>query len=91
METQTDSTERKPVYFFWDYDLTEEDVRAILRGTNETEKIWVMSRILQSAFWNDIWRFLTLKDVRDYFDRIQWRTQYLKELWSHALEVWSHV
>ena len=83
--------ERKNVYFFWDYDLTEEDVREILRGENETEKIWVMSRILQSARWNDIWKFLTLQDVRENFSKIQWRTPYLRELWAHALEVWSHA
>ncbi len=91
METQTEKQERKNVYFFWDYDLTEEDVRAILRGENETEKIWVMTRILEAAHWNDIWQFLTLKDIRSNFARIQWRTPYLKDLWAHALEVWSHV
>lgn len=82
--------ERKSVYFFWDYDLTEEDVREILRGEDKTEKIWVISRILQSAQWDDIWKFLTLKDVRENFEQIQWRTPYLRDLWSHALEVWSH-
>ncbi|MCC7162514.1 MAG: hypothetical protein IT331_08465 [Anaerolineae bacterium] len=82
-------TDRRGVYFFWDYDLTEEDVRAILREGNEVERIWVMGRILQSAHWHDIWTFLKLQDVRDNFGRIQWRTPYLKELWLHALEVWS--
>ncbi len=91
MEAQTETTERQSVYFFWDYDLTEEDVREILRGTNQTEKIWVISRILHSARWNDIWKFLTLKDVQNYFDKIQWRTPYLKELWTYALEVWGHA
>lgn len=91
METFTEQQERKNVYFFWDYDLTEDDVRAILRGDNETEKIWVMSRILEAAHWNDIWKFLTLQEVRANFERIQWRTSYLKDLWAHALEVWSHV
>lgn len=82
---------RNKVYFFWDYDLTDEDVRSILRGANETEKIWVMSRILQAAHWNDICKYLNLKDIRENFERIQWRTPYLKELWSHALEVWSRA
>lgn len=91
MESQEKTTERKSVYFFWDYDLTDEDVREILRGANETEKIWVMSRILQSARWDDIWKFLTLKDVQAYFDKIQWRTPYLKDLWKYALEVWSRA
>jgi hypothetical protein len=91
LENQAKTVERKRVYFFWDYDLTEEEVRAILRGTDETAKTWVISRILQSAHWDDIWKFLTLQDVKNYFDKIQWRSPYLRNLWAHALEVWAHV
>lgn len=83
--------QRSSVYFFWDYDLTEEDVRAILSGTNEPRKIWVMSRILNYALYDDIWKYLKLRDVRDYYDRISWRTPYFRELWKYALEVWSYV
>lgn len=91
METQEKTTERKSVYFFWDYDLTEEDVREILRGSNETRKIWVMSRILNYALWDDIWKYLKLKDVQTNYDRIAWRTPYFRDLWKYALEVWSNV
>ncbi len=89
MDATAQTTERQSVYFFWDYDLTEEDVRAILRGADENRKVWVMSRILNYALWQDIWKFLKLKDVRNYFDRIYWRTPYFKDLWQHALGVWS--
>ena len=91
METKAKQEERKRVYFFWDYDLTEEDVRAILRGDNETEKIWVMSRILNYALWDDIWNYIGLKDVREYFDRVWWRVPEIKEAWGHALKVWSNA
>ncbi len=80
---------KKRVYFFWDYDLDEEDVRAILRGDDEYEKVWVISRIIQYAQWDDIWKYLKLDDVKTYFDRNQWRTPELKELWSWALSVWA--
>ena len=33
-------------YFFWDYDITEEEVREISRGDDEVEKAWVITRIL---------------------------------------------
>ena len=82
---------KKSVYFFWDYDLDEEDVKAILRGTNETEKIWVMSRILQNARWHDIWKYLTLRDIQENFQRLEWRLPYFKELWGHALRVWGYA
>ena len=86
-----DDQERKNVYFFWDYDLTEEDVRTILRGQDENRKVWVISRILNYALWDDIWKYLKLKDVRQYFDRISWRTPYFQDLWKYALEVWGNA
>jgi len=81
--------DHRPLYFFWDYDIDEDQVRAILRGKNTTEKIWAMSRILQYARWDDIWHYLSLKDVQENFEQLHWRTPALKELWAHALKVWS--
>ena len=83
------TTKPERVYFFWDYDLSEEQVREILRGDDEYQKIWVISRIVQYALWDDIWKYLRLDDVRKYFDRIYWRTPYLKDLWAFALKVWA--
>lgn len=79
----------KRPYFIWDYDISEEQVWEILRGDNETRKVWLISRILQYARWDDIWKYLTLDDVRKYFDQIYWRFPFIKEMWAYALEVWS--
>lgn len=76
-------------YFFWDYDLSQEDVRAILAGDDEHRKVWVISRILNAARWEDIWEYVTMEDVRAHFQLLRFRTPHLRELWSHALEVWS--
>ena len=82
---------RKRPYFIWDYDLTEEDVRAILRGDNEYEKLWVMVRILESARWADIWRYLALADVRRYWPKLYRRMRReVRDVWAWALEVWEH-
>lgn len=78
-----------PLYFFWDYAITEDELREILRGENRREKIWAISRILQFARWQDIWNYLTLRDVQENWEEIEWRTPELKELWAHALEVWN--
>lgn len=78
-------------YFIWDYDLTEEDVRAILRGDNEYEKLWVMARILESARWADIWQYLTLAEVRRYWPQLYRRMRReVRDVWAWALEVWEH-
>jgi hypothetical protein len=79
----------KRPYFIWDYDISEEQVWEILQGDNETRKVWLISRILQYARWDDIWKYLTLDDVHEYFDRIHWRFPFIKDLWAHALEVWG--
>jgi len=81
-------TSGKRPYFFWDCDITEEDIRRILRGDNEVEKAWVITRILEYARWEDIWRYLTLDDIRENFERLGLK-RYLRDLWSYALEVWS--
>jgi hypothetical protein len=39
----------KRLYFLWDYDLGRDSVRRILRGDNETERLWMMARIIESA------------------------------------------
>jgi hypothetical protein len=75
-------------YFIWDYDLTEEDVHRILRGDNEVEKAWLITRILEYAKWEDIWRYLTVDDVRENFERLMMKP-YQRDLWAYALEVWS--
>lgn len=77
-------------YFIWDYDLTEEDVRAILRGDNEYEKVQMMVRILESARWEDIWHYLTLAEVRRYWPQVyRWMRREVRDVWSWAMEVWE--
>ncbi|OGG22130.1 hypothetical protein A3D03_02095 [Candidatus Gottesmanbacteria bacterium RIFCSPHIGHO2_02_FULL_40_13] len=81
-------SDSKRPYFLWDYDLTEEDVRKILRGENETEKIWMMSRILESASFDDVWKYVTLHEVRAMFPKLKLKRP-IREAWSYALTVWS--
>lgn len=78
-------------YFIWDYDLDEEDVRAILRGDNEFEKVQMMVRIMESAKREDVWRYLTLSEVKRYWPQISRRMRHqVRDVWSWALEVWEH-
>lgn len=80
--------EQETTYFFWDYDITEEEVREILRGDDEYRKIWVMSRILEHAHFDDVWRYIAPSDLRRYFERLRLRPQ-VRGVWAHAIEVWN--
>lgn len=76
-------------YFLWDYDLTDDQVRGILDGNNETEKLWMTARILSNANFNDVWRYLTLAQVVDIFPKLRMRPV-IKDYWQRALAVWGY-
>lgn len=75
-------------YFLWDYDLTEEEVQALLRSGDETTRIWLASRILESARYADVWRYLTLTEVRALFPYLKLKPV-VREAWAYALQVWE--
>lgn len=75
-------------YFLWDYNLTDQDVRRILHGENEVEKIWIMSRILESARFEDVWKYVTLEDVRKMMPQLRLKPP-IRRAWEHALSIWE--
>jgi hypothetical protein len=80
---------RHRLYFFWDYDLSEQDIRRIVRQGDPAEKAWVISRILEYAKWDDIWRYLTVGEIRRNFERLAFRRAQDRELWAYALDRWA--
>lgn len=77
------------LYFFWDYDIGEEDLRYILRRGTPTEKAWAITRILEYAKWDDIWRYVTPSDIQENLEHLQFRRPQDRELWAYALERWT--
>lgn len=77
------------LYFLWDYDLTADQVRSILRSGNETDRLWLTARILSSARYEDVWQYLTIKDIVDIYPKLRLRSQ-IKNAWSYALGVWGY-
>lgn len=76
-------------YFFWDYEITDDEIRRILRSGNPVEKAWVITRILEYAKWDDIWRYLSLADIRENFEHLRFRRPQDRELWAYALKRWT--
>lgn len=76
-------------YFLWDYNLTENDVRAVLCGNNETERLWMAGRILEHARFEDVWKYLTVSEVAELFPRLRMRA-WFKEAWRRTLNTWGH-
>ena len=80
-------TLQKP-YFLWDYDLTEADVRAILRGNDEDQRAWLVARLIESARYEDIWKYISLADLRSIFPKLQLKPR-VRAAWEFALQVWE--
>jgi hypothetical protein len=77
------------LYFFWDYDISQAQVLHILESGPPHEKAWIISRILEYAKWEDIWRYLTPEDIRQHFEQLHFRRPQDRELWAYALERWT--
>jgi hypothetical protein len=75
-------------YFIWDYDLTVEDIHAILQGDNETKKAWLIARILESARYEDVWKFISLDELRRIFPKLKLKPP-VRAAWAFALQVWD--
>lgn len=75
-------------YFLWDYDLSEEDVHNILREGTFVDKIWLMSRILESAKYEDVWKYTTLSKIREMMPILKIKKP-IRRAWEHALSVWQ--
>ena len=75
-------------YFLWDYDLTEADVVKILNSDKIQEKTWITTRILESAKYEDIWRFLSLDEVKKIYPSLKLKKP-VKDAWDYALSVWN--
>lgn len=76
-------------YFLWDYDLTEDDVRRILHTGSQTDKLWLTGRILTSAHFDDVWKYLTIKDILAVFPKLRMRSD-IKNNWLTAFHAWNY-
>lgn len=47
-----------------------------------------MSRILESARYEDIWHYLTLRQVKEMFPLLRLKPS-IRQVWEYALQVWE--
>lgn len=74
--------------FIWDYDISEEKTRKILKGPECSEKDWLIVRILEHASWKTIWEYLDLAIIKEHLEHLRLKP-WLKSHWRYALKRWS--
>lgn len=63
-------------------------MQTLLRTGDETTRIWLASRILESACDADVWRYLGLAEVQVLFPHPKLKPV-VREAWAYALQVWE--
>ncbi|MBI4770832.1 MAG: hypothetical protein HY784_10595 [Chloroflexi bacterium] len=76
---------KRPYFIWWDQDVTEEDIRDYLANGTLYERVVYMSYILNDAEFEDVWKYLKLKEIQKYFWQIRWRTTGLRDHWRQLL------
>lgn len=76
-------------YFLWDYNLTHDQVKALLASGNETDRLWLTGRILSHARFEDVWKYLHVSDVVKLLPKLRMRST-IKRSWQRALNVWGY-
>jgi hypothetical protein len=79
---------KKIPYFLWDYDLTEKQVKKIIKQGDEFSRIWLIGRILESARYKDVWRYLSLNEILKIFPKLKLKKP-VKEAWLNAFRAWE--
>lgn len=79
-------TRRLP--YFWDYKLTEKDLREILASRDEIKKRWAVARLVESAPFDEIWDYISLKELQEVFPDLKLKKP-IRAVWQKALKVWS--
>jgi len=75
--------------YFWDYKITEKDLKSILASRDEIKRRWAMARLVESAPLSEIWNHIGLKELQEVFPRLKLKEP-VRRVWQKALEVWSH-
>jgi hypothetical protein len=75
--------------FLWDYDLDENQARAILAQPGwPPSKLWLVGRILAQARSEEALDYLTVDDIRLALPRLR-LPEAARKRWAYATERWS--
>lgn len=81
--------EDKAPYFLCDEPVSVRDLRRLLREGDPDERLRYTARILREARFDDVWRFLTLREVVAQWEALRPRLGWSLGFWEFLLAVWK--
>lgn len=85
----TQSNHHQPA-FLWDYDMTEDDVHEALAEGNTTTRHWLIARILESAKYENVWKYLNPQEIAQNFSDLRLKPP-VRRAWQRALSTWGYA
>lgn len=75
-------------YFMWDYRYTVGQIKKILAEGSESQRIWLMAKIMRDARYADVWKFISLQDFIKYREQIMPGLGRLRGFWQFLYSRW---
>jgi hypothetical protein len=72
----------------WDYRYTVVKIKKMLAEGSESQRIWLMAKIMQDARYADVWKFISLQDFIKYREQIMPRLGKQKDFWKFLYSRW---
>ncbi|MBI2870645.1 MAG: hypothetical protein HYY14_02915 [Candidatus Omnitrophica bacterium] len=80
--------EKERPSFLWDYDLTEAQVREILRHSPFEERKWLIARILDRLGPPEIFSYLSVSEIKRALPELRMDPK-VKRHWQEAVDLWT--
>lgn len=75
-------------YFLWDDGFTIGEVKRILAGDDDAERVRLLAKILREARDDEVWHFTTVRQVLDLWPRLAPRLGRRRSFWEFLLDAW---
>lgn len=76
-------------YFLWDLDLTLDEFRRALADPDPTVRGWMAGKLLRQAKPDDVFRFLTVRQIRELWPHAERHLGRSREFWDWLLREWE--
>lgn len=77
-------------YFLWSEDMTIAELREVLKGVRGYDlQVQYMARILRECRLQDVWQFLTPRQIEAHWDSLQRHLGRSRKMWTYLMDVWK--
>jgi hypothetical protein len=74
--------------FLWDEPLTRDDLKKLLDGRNEDERLYYTAKILREARFEEVWDYVSPMFLASHWEKLRRRLGRKKRFWEFFYTTW---